>query len=73
MTTLNECAFHECIHDLRFLPLARVGLTKVSSPENQTYQTCIVDLKQTSDMPSAGSDGQCYLCYSGDGAVAGHE
>ena len=23
--------------------------------------------------PSAGSDGQCYLCYSGDGAVAGHE
>lgn len=21
----------------------------------------------------AGTDGQCYLCYSGDGAVAGHE
>lgn len=78
MTTPNELAFHERIHDLRFRPFAQVGLTKVSSPQNQTYPTCIASLKtnfwHTSDITNLQElDGQCYLCYSGDGAVAGHE
>lgn len=45
MTTPNELAFHERIHDLRFRPFAQVGLTKVSSPQNQTYPTCFASLK----------------------------
>lgn len=74
VTTPNELAFHECIHDLRFRPFAQVGLTRVSSPQNQTYPTCIASLKKSfwHNKP-AGTDGPCYLCYSGDGAVAGHE